>query len=308
MAQFRKNTLVVDFGVLPNRPALEKVEEFLKHYIKLDMADVRSIQIHNIKNCLFIEMNDPGVAPRLQKLHHLRHCFVLEGVKYYIPVYVDGPTTTVRIHDLPPQMCNDIIADHLQQYGRVISIYNEVWKNFFSGVPNGVRVVRMRLDKPIPSHITVNSHSTYVSYPNNSDQSASHRTKQQQQKPSSSLVKEQKSDQCDSIEAAAVRSDSDGGDNDDGDGDENIDSANNDCENGKDVSPETDSAKRRLSTESTNGTEAENIAKRSCNQSAPDSDSTWKVITRSKKKIKFIVIIVFEMARHECTFGVKCRK
>ncbi|XP_062704778.1 uncharacterized protein LOC134287093 [Aedes albopictus] len=277
MAQFRKNTLVVDFGVLPNRPALEKVEEFLKHYIKLDMADVRSIQIHNIKNCLFIEMNDPGVAPRLQKLHHLRHCFVLEGVKYYIPVYVDGPTTTVRIHDLPPQMCNDTIADHLQQYGRVISIYNELWKNFFSGVPNGVRVVRMRLDKPIPSHIVVNNHSTYVSYPNNSDKSASQRTKQQQQKPSSSSAKVQK--QCDSIEPAAVRPD--GGDDDD---DENNDS-NNECENGKDDTPETDSAKRRLSTESTNGTEDENIAKRSCNESAPNSDSTWKVITRSKKKM-----------------------
>ncbi|XP_062716160.1 protein PFC0760c-like [Aedes albopictus] len=282
MSQYRKNTLVVDFGVLPRRPALEEAEKFLKCFVKLDMADVRSIQIHNIKNCLFIEMNDPGVAPRLQKLHHLQHCFVLEGVKYYIPVYVDGPTTTVRIHDLPPQMCNNSIADHLQQYGRVISIHNEVWKNFFSGIPNGVRVVRMRLDKPIPSHIVVNSHGTYVSYPNNSDQQAIRSTKQKQQKTPSSSVKGQKNDdnQCDTIEPEAARSDRDGGDDDDNDNDD----GNTDVENENDVNLETDSAKRRLSTESTNGTRDENLAKRSCNENVQNSGSTWKVITRSKKK------------------------
>ncbi|XP_062550585.1 uncharacterized protein LOC134215401 [Armigeres subalbatus] len=160
----RRNTLVVDFSVLPKRPPLDQVKEFLEEDIKIDMADVKTIQLHNLKNCVYIEMHDSGVAPRLQKQHHLKHSFEHLGVHYYIPVYVDGPDTTIRIHDLPPRMANKIISDHIEQYGKVISIHNEVWKNFFPGVPNGVRVVRIRLEKTIPSHIVVDNHTTLVTY------------------------------------------------------------------------------------------------------------------------------------------------
>lgn len=154
---------MVDFSVLPKRPDVDQVEEFLRDFVKLDMADVRNVQLHNLQNRVYIEMNDAGVAPRLFKQHHLQHCIVYKGVTYHIPIYVDGPLTTLRIHDLPPQMANTAINDHMEQYGKVISIENEVWKNYFKGLPNGVRIVRMRLDKAVPSHIVVNGQHTFVS-------------------------------------------------------------------------------------------------------------------------------------------------
>lgn len=62
MSSYRKNTLVIDFSILPKRPPLDQVEDFLKTFIKLDMADVKNVQLHNLKNCVFVEMSDAGVA------------------------------------------------------------------------------------------------------------------------------------------------------------------------------------------------------------------------------------------------------
>ncbi|XP_062537841.1 uncharacterized protein LOC134206166 [Armigeres subalbatus] len=158
----RRNTLVVDLSALPKRPSLNVVKELLEKKLKLNMDEVKNIQLHNIKNCVFIEVSNEGVALRLQKQHHLRHSFVYLDVDYYIPVYVDGPTATVRLHDLPPQMSNTTITQHMEQYGKIISIHNEVWKNFFPGIPNGVRVIRLRQEKQIPSHIIVENEPTLV--------------------------------------------------------------------------------------------------------------------------------------------------
>lgn len=67
MSLHRKNTLVVDFSILPHRILKEKVEEFLKAVVKIDMADVRNIRLHNLDNCLYIEMRDAGVPPTSSK-------------------------------------------------------------------------------------------------------------------------------------------------------------------------------------------------------------------------------------------------
>nr|ABF18121.1 hypothetical conserved protein [Aedes aegypti] len=285
MHSHRKNTLVVDFGVLPKRPAIEQVEEFLQKFVKLDMADVRNIQLHTLKSCVFIEMNDAGVAPRLQKQHHLQHCFIREGLKYYIPIYVDGPTTTVRIHDLPPQMSNTVIWDHMEQYGKIISIHNEVWKNYFKGVPNGVRVVRMRMEKKVPSYIVINNERTFVSYPNTNP---THETQQQQQ-PANAPTDRTTIDEHQHVIAdgppAASESDEQNDNNDD-DG-----SSANETDFEQESAGKT---KRRLSTETSSSTKEDNQPKRTCNQGDQECERTveeefieseWKVYnTRSKKK------------------------
>ncbi|KXJ72774.1 hypothetical protein RP20_CCG017260 [Aedes albopictus] len=109
-------------------------------------------------------MHNAGVPPRMAKQHNLQHAIKYKESSYYIPIYVDGPTTTIRIHDLSPQMSNSTISDYLAQYGDVISVSNEVWKHYFVGLPNGVRVVRMKMKKPVPSHITIDNQLSLVTY------------------------------------------------------------------------------------------------------------------------------------------------
>lgn len=279
MSSYRKNTLVVDFSGLPKRPSLEKVEEFLKEFIELDMADVRNIQVHNLKNCVFIEMNDAGVAARLHKQHHLRHSFTHQGAIYNIPIYVDGPTTTVRILDLPPQLSNSVISNHLQQYGKVISVQNEVWKNFFPGVPNGVRVVQMRLEKPIPSCIVVENYSTLIRFP--SDRSARGDKQQKLQTPSTSTNEQTKTDDILHTQHVAAKSPAN---QSSGSNASESDADNEHTDNGDDHPASTiEPGKRRLSSEADG--KIENDSKRACNEGGPISDSEWKVHnTRSKRK------------------------
>ncbi|XP_062551242.1 uncharacterized protein LOC134216347 [Armigeres subalbatus] len=294
MSSNRRNTLVVDFSVLPTRPTLEQVKEVIDVDLKLNMADVRNIQLHNLRNCVLIELNDAGLALRLQKEHHLRYTFRCQGIKYYIPIYVDGPTTTVRLHDLPPSMSNTTITQHMEQYGKVISIQNEVWKNFFPGVPNGVRVIRMRMEVQIPSRMVIDNESTLVTIRGKKQITSSGGT-QQEKRTASNIAEKQSKDvdeneyRTDTIEATPHAADHNISDNDENDGDDDDDAHNN---------PQSGAtAKRRLSTGTSESIEAryKQDRKRSCDDESCReelqysgenlSDSGWKVYnTRSKKK------------------------
>lgn len=84
--------------------------------------------------------------------------------KIPLPIYVDSTAVDVRIQDLPQEIDNVAIINHMSQYGTVYSIQNEVWKNYFPGLYNGVRVVRMQINKPIPSYLTIQDEITTVSH------------------------------------------------------------------------------------------------------------------------------------------------
>lgn len=166
MSISRRNTLIVDFSVLPKRPEPGKVEKFFDEKIQLRLSDTANIQFHNVHNCVFIEMIDAETALRYQNLHHNRHTVYCNGKAFKIPVYVEKESVTVRIHDLPPQMPHTTVLAFVEQYGTAISITRERWKHYFPGVYNGVRVLQMKLDRPIPSFITINGETTMVTYRN----------------------------------------------------------------------------------------------------------------------------------------------
>lgn len=166
MCGVRINTLVVDFSVLPARPEPGKVQSFLENELKLQYADVKSIQLHNSRNCVYIEMKSRDIVSRYQMEHNWKRTMVCADKSFRIPVYVDCEAVTVRLHDLPPAMSNATIAESMLKFGELISIRKETWKHYFSGIPNGVRVLRMNLLRDIPSFITIDEEITMVSYLN----------------------------------------------------------------------------------------------------------------------------------------------
>lgn len=166
MSARRETTLVVDFSVLSERPKLDIVQRFVEKGLGLGLTDYTSIQLHNIRHCVLIEMMDPASAIKTAQDHHLKHAIRLNPTKKIaIPVYVDDNTVDVRVHDLPPDMPNNKIAEAMLQYGEVLTIRDEVWKNFFSGVPNGVRVLKMKLSKPVPSFVTICDQGSLATHP-----------------------------------------------------------------------------------------------------------------------------------------------
>lgn len=162
----RKNTLVVDFSVLPVRVNVAEVHKFLVNYIQLDITKVKNLQLHSIREQVFIEFGSMDTAEALAASHNLKHSIQVEAKKFLIPVFIEDTSTNVRIHDLPPGMPNAIVAEHMKQYGRVKSVVRELWKKYFPGTPNGVRVVRIELDKHVPSYIQIQNQMTSVSYQN----------------------------------------------------------------------------------------------------------------------------------------------
>lgn len=160
----RPDTLVVDFGVLPARPDAAIVHDFLMEAINLQLADVKQIQFHNIRKCVFIQMTSFEVACRYEEEHNLKHAFPFKGKKFAIHVYVDRGLTTVRVHDLPPTVSNTTVHEFMQQFGTVSSVSKERWKHYFPGIFNGVRIIHIILKQPIPSYITISGFQTYCSY------------------------------------------------------------------------------------------------------------------------------------------------
>lgn len=132
------------------------VQWFVEKSMGLNFTGLRSIQLHNIHHCVLIEMTDPAAAVKTAAEHHLKHAFRISPTKKIaIPIYVDDDTVDVRIHDLPPDMSNMQIAEAMRQYGEVLTIRDEVWRDIFAGVPNGVRVLKMKISKPVPSYVTI---------------------------------------------------------------------------------------------------------------------------------------------------------
>lgn len=160
----RPNSVVVDFNVLPVGPDAGKVHNFLENDLKLKLSDVKQIQFHNIRKCVFIEMISFDVACRYETEHNLKHHFLCGDNKFAIHVYLDSELTAVRVHDLPPTVNNVAVHTYMQQFGTVTSVTKERWKHYFPGVYNGVRVVHIRLRKPIPSYITVSNHQSLCTY------------------------------------------------------------------------------------------------------------------------------------------------
>lgn len=156
----------MDVSILPVRPKPAVVKRFLEEKIQLDMMQVKSIQLHNVRNNTLIEMYNAEAADLLADEHNLKHSLEHNNKIYPIPVYVDDGATNVRVHDLPPELANEVIVKHMRQFGEIISIEDEKWTNFFPGIPNGVRVLRMRLSRAIPSFVEVDNEKTLVTYTN----------------------------------------------------------------------------------------------------------------------------------------------
>lgn len=155
MAAYYKNSLVIDFTVVPARPKLDRVREFVFDQMGIEMSRIKNVQTRIIKAHVVIEVESAELAEELVATHNLQHSVVHEGKQYHIPVYTADNIKEIKVFDLPCQMPNSVIAKHLAKFGEVISIKNDVWKDVFAGVANGTRFVRMKLHKQIPSYVAM---------------------------------------------------------------------------------------------------------------------------------------------------------
>lgn len=89
MSTAREYVLVIDVSVLPVRPDIGTVKVFLENQINLNYGDVKSIQLHHTRNCVFIEMMNKEIALRYQHEHNCKRTIVASDTEFKIPVYVE---------------------------------------------------------------------------------------------------------------------------------------------------------------------------------------------------------------------------
>lgn len=166
MAGFRKNSIVIDFSVMPVRPKLNVVQEFLFKQMSLDMSLVKNLQTSITKSHVIIELDSAATAENVVMLHNMKHTLEHDKQLYHIPVHPTDNAIEVKVYDLPPHMPNNLISAQFSAYGKVLSVKNDVWKDYFPGIPNGVRIIRMEIQTPIPSYVPVAGELSYVLYSN----------------------------------------------------------------------------------------------------------------------------------------------
>jgi hypothetical protein len=163
----RPNTFVLDYSLLPGRLKKELIHAFVSEKLGLDYNSVSSLQVSQYKKHVYVETVTLNRAVETVSQHNMKHSIAFEDTEYPIKLYMVDSAVDVKIHDLPPRMRNDTILRKLCEYGEVISINEERWDEqyFFKNILSGVRVVRMRIKKHIPSFIMVDGEQTYVTYP-----------------------------------------------------------------------------------------------------------------------------------------------
>lgn len=151
---------------MPARPKLEKIHELISQKINIDMSKVNCIQPSLTKSRVIIELKSQAYVEELVSEHSLKHTIELNNQQYAIPLVPYDNAIEVKVADMPSYISTETIVKHLVPYGEVISLQDEKWKDFWPGLPTGVRLVRMRIKKPIPSYIPIGPYTAFVVYRN----------------------------------------------------------------------------------------------------------------------------------------------
>jgi hypothetical protein len=167
MARLRPNTIILKLDGLPRRPTTESLHVFVQEKLSLNHNNVQCFQISFSQKRVFIELASELNAELIALEENEKHALTVDGENFKIPVQVYDDSITVRLYDLAPNLPNREVKQKLSEYGTVISIASEVWgeKMPFAGIENGIRLVKIKLNKPIPSYVTIGGETTYVTHP-----------------------------------------------------------------------------------------------------------------------------------------------
>lgn len=152
--------MILDLSVLPHRPGPLAIERFITRSLLVSLEEVLTVQF-STSSFVYIQCISSEVANKLIG-KNLKHTIKCGKEEIPIPVLVNEEHKEVRVHDLPLDIADDAILNVMKQYGTVLSITSERWKKFFGGVPNGVKLLRMKLDQPIPKRLKIDGSACTV--------------------------------------------------------------------------------------------------------------------------------------------------
>lgn len=164
----RERTFVINFSEALKKPKIEVITDYMFQVLAIPTERVKSVQANLSRGVTYVELDTEDYALDLVEQHDRKHEVKYNEYKFVVPLHMEDGTTQVRVHDLPPQMDNDLIKREMEHFGEVLTIKDEVWESPspLKGIRNGIRAIRIRIHEQIPSYVNIAGHFTLVTHKN----------------------------------------------------------------------------------------------------------------------------------------------
>lgn len=163
----RQNTIRIDYGALPNKPGLQKVQNFCAEKLGLKRGEVIRIQTSRALGVTFVTVVDLDLAIKVCEEHNKKHELVgSDKKKYPVTITIEDGTVLVKLYDLSDDVSNTAVAQFLERYGEIREVYEETLDDSqeFAGAYTGVRIAKMVVKENISSWVTISGELTHLSY------------------------------------------------------------------------------------------------------------------------------------------------
>lgn len=165
----KQNTVVLNLRGIPIRLTHLDVQTIIQQQLQLTVDQVIAIHYDTLKNLVFLKVSREELADRIVNSFPsgLTYKDPQNGTEYPVPMAREIGLTSVRVHQVSIDVPNSLIASALAPYGTVIgNVINETYGPHmpYATVYTGVRTVRMKLTKAIPSFLEVDGEKTLVTY------------------------------------------------------------------------------------------------------------------------------------------------
>lgn len=164
----RDKTFVINFSEALKKPRIETITDYMFKVLVIPTERLKSVQANLSRGVTYVEVDTEEYALEVVELHDRKHEVKYNDYKFLVPLYMEDGTTQVRVHDLPPQMDNELIKSEMGRFGEVLAIKDEVWDatSPLKGIKNGVRTIRIRIHEQIPSYVNIAGHFTLITHKN----------------------------------------------------------------------------------------------------------------------------------------------
>ncbi|KAJ4447109.1 hypothetical protein ANN_09109 [Periplaneta americana] len=164
----RKNTIKITFPAAAAKPTALELHNCVDAELNITPDQVEMIQLNTLERSIYLKLTSVTQYERLMNTYEGEVNFKYDNQSIIKVSFqrADINAITMRIFNVPPEVENNLVNQSLSQYGTVKTIRAELWSTQYKfPVNNGVRAVRIEMQKHIPSKLIIGGYTAVIHYP-----------------------------------------------------------------------------------------------------------------------------------------------
>lgn len=160
----RVNTFSLNFSEISEKLSVLEVHRFIEQKLKLKNEEVVSIALYGSK--VFVKVASQGIFESIFDKFEGKLIYEdSSGSEYPVQLESQSSKITLRIHKIPIEVPESEVRKALGGYGNIDSVNNDAWKNLPYRCYNDTKLVKVDLNKAVPSYVSIQGRSYLVTYP-----------------------------------------------------------------------------------------------------------------------------------------------